>query len=78
MTEITDSQNLHHVTLSVPDIGCDHCVQTIETKLKSLDGITKVSASVEAKTVDLDFDEGVISLGKIESALDEEGYPVAR
>ncbi len=78
MSDITDTQNLRNVTLSTPDISCDHCTNTIEKKLRGLDGIVKVAASVDTKSVDVEFDEGVISLGKIEAALNEEGYPVQR
>jgi len=76
MSEITDTQNLRHVTLQTPDLSCAHCVKTIQETLSSLDGITKASASEDTKSVDVEFDEEVISLGKIESALREVGYPV--
>jgi copper chaperone len=78
MTDITDSANIEHVTLSTPDIGCDHCVATIQETLGALDGVSSATASTDSKTVDVVFDSGVISLGKIEAALDEVGYPVAR
>lgn len=78
MSDITDTQNLRNVTLSTPDISCDHCTNTIEKKLSGLDGIVKVAASVDSKSVDVEFDEGAISLGQIEAALSEEGYPVQR
>ncbi len=78
MSDITDTQNLRNVTLSTPDISCEHCTNTIEKKLSGLDGIVKVAASVNTKSVDVEFDEGVISLGTIEAALGEEGYPVQR
>lgn len=78
MTTITDSQNLEHVTLQAPDISCAHCVQTVQGALNKLDGVSNVLASSETKLIDLDFDSGVISLGKIEAILDEAGYPVKR
>ncbi len=76
-TAPTDSR-LHRVTLSTPDIGCDHCVNTIQETVGKLDGVSHVSASVDTKSVDLEFDDAVISLGKIEDALREIGYPVQR
>ncbi|HEU0164272.1 MAG TPA: heavy-metal-associated domain-containing protein [Thermomicrobiales bacterium] len=78
MTAITDPANIEHVTLSTPDIGCDHCVATIQETLSVLDGISSARASTETKSVDVVFDAEVISLGKIEAALEEVGYPVTR
>lgn len=78
MTDITDIQNIEHVTLLAPDISCSHCVQTVQAALGKLDGVSNVLANAETKHVDLDFDSGVISLGQIEAILDEAGYPVKR
>lgn len=78
MSDISDIQNLRQVTLQTPDLSCSHCVKTIQETLGSLDGITSASASEDKKSVDVEFDEEVISLGKIESALREVGYPVQR
>lgn len=78
MAELTDIQNLEHVTLVAPDISCGHCVQTVQSTLGKLDGVSNVTASAETKEVVLDFDSGKISLGQIEAMLDEAGYPVQR
>jgi len=78
MATTTDTQNIEHVTLQAPDISCGHCVQTVQTALNNLDGVSNVLASAETKLIDLDFDSDVISLGKIEAILDEAGYPVKR
>lgn len=74
----TDAQKPEHVTLIAPDISCGHCVQTIQGTLGKLDGVSKVQASAETKTIDVDFDASVVALGTIESILDEAGYPVQR
>jgi copper chaperone len=66
------------ITLSVPDISCEHCVRTINGALTKLSGIETVSTDIPSKTVHLSYDPGQISLDTIETALDEEGYPVAK
>jgi len=79
MTSATsDAPNVEHVSLIAPDISCGHCVQTVQSELGKLDGVSNVHASAETKTIDLDFDAAVVSLGKIEAILDEAGYPVQR
>lgn len=66
------------LTLSVPDISCGHCKSSIEGAVGSLDGISAVEVAIDAKTVDLDFDEAVVDLEAIVGAIEEQGYDVAR
>lgn len=64
------------ISLQAPDISCGHCVSSIQNRLGELDGIKSVSASAETKLVNLEYDPSQISLDKIKSELDDEGYPV--
>jgi copper chaperone len=66
------------LTLSVPDISCGHCKSSIEGAVGSLDGVSAVEVAIDAKTVDLDFDEAVVDLEAIVGAIEEQGYDVAR
>jgi copper chaperone len=43
------------ITYSVPNISCGHCVRTIETELGELEGVSKVQASAEDRTVLVEF-----------------------
>lgn len=72
------AQATEHVTLQAPDISCGHCVASIQDRLGNLDGIESVSASAETKMVDIDFDPAKVDLAKIESELEDEGYPVKK
>lgn len=45
------------VIYSVPAIHCHHCTHTIEMELGELEGVEKVKADVNAKTVEIEFDE---------------------
>jgi copper chaperone len=66
------------ITLTAPDISCGHCVQTVQTAVSGLEGVSFVRADVDTKQVVVRFDPERVSQGAIESAMDEEGYPVAK
>lgn len=69
---------MNTVTLSVPDISCGHCKNSIEGAVSGLEGIDKVEVAIEAKTVDLSFDPAAVSLDTIIETIEEQGYDVAR
>ena len=66
------------ITLSVPDISCEHCVHAINTSLGSLTGVEMVATDIPTKTVHLSFHPEQLSLQEIEIALDDIGYTVAK
>jgi copper chaperone len=69
---------MSQVILEVPDISCAHCEKTILTALQGQPGVQTVQVSIPAKTVNLVYDEGALSLQQVRELLDEEGYPVAQ
>jgi copper ion binding protein len=66
-----------NITLTVPDISCDHCKTTIEGAISQLTGVDSVTVDVEGRTVALDFDEDDVTLPEIVAALDDVGYEVS-
>ena len=71
-------QEMRDLTLSVPDVSCDHCVQTVYKALSPLPGVEDVHTDLASKTVHVRFDAGQLSLDTIEEVLDDAGYPVAK
>lgn len=65
-------------TLNVPTISCGHCKSSIESAVSGLAGIRKVDVGIDAKQVEVDFDETSIDLDAIVEAIEEQGYDVAR
>jgi len=65
-------------TLNVPTISCGHCKSSIEGAVGALDGIRRVEVGIDTKQVDVDFDEAALDLDVIISAIEEQGYDVAR
>jgi copper chaperone len=64
-------------TLNVPDISCEHCEHTILQALEPLEGVEKVAVDVDAKTVDIIFDDQRIDVPQMRQVLEDEDYPVA-
>jgi copper chaperone len=65
------------VKLNVPDVECDHCIHTVTTALKELQGVDEVNVDLATKKVDVRYDAAKVNEQKIREALDEAGYPVA-
>ena len=70
--------NLQEITLSVPDVSCDHCVKTINGALGAVPGVEAVNTDIPSKSVHFNYDPNQVSLQKIEEVLDDAGYTVAR
>lgn len=65
------------LTLNVPDISCGHCKSSIEGAVGELSGIEKVEVHIDARTVDVAFDDAVLQRDAIVSAIESQGYDVA-
>ena len=63
-------------TVNVPNISCGHCVNTIQNEVGELDGVKKVVASQETKTVTVEWEEPTTWAG-IQALLEEINYPPA-
>lgn len=70
--------NTTTITLSVPEISCEHCVTSINKTLGELAGVTAVSTDIPTKSVALAYDPAQVSLDQVEAALDEIGYTVTK
>lgn len=70
--------DVQEITLSVPDISCEHCVRAINTSLSKLAGVEQVATDIPTKTVLLRYHPNQLSMQQIEAALDDEGYTVAK
>ena len=64
-------------TLTVPDISCSHCKDSIEGAVGELAGVDDVNVAIEPKTVTVAYDEATASLEEITAAIEAAGYDVA-
>lgn len=65
------------LTLNVPDISCGHCKSSIEGAVGDLSGVEKVEVTIDARTVDVAYDESSVSRDAIVDAIEDVGYEVA-
>ena len=63
--------------VNVNGMSCNHCVNTIETALKELNGVQSIKVDLKGKKVTVSFDERVGSLETIKGTIEEAGYDVA-
>jgi copper ion binding protein len=66
------------ITLSVPDVSCQHCVHTINGALGALPGVESVATDIPTKSVSLRYDTDQLSMEKIAETLDDAGYTIAK
>lgn len=69
---------IQEITLSVPDVSCDHCVKTVNGALGTLPGVEAVSTDIPTKSVHLRYAPGQLSMEQIEATLEDVGYAVAK
>ncbi len=68
---------MEQVTLTAPDISCDHCIASIQKAVGKLNGVRLVEGDAAAKQVTIEYDPSQVELAAIQKTMEEEGYPVA-
>ena len=67
---------MSNVTLTVPDISCEHCERAITNALAPIEGVRAVSVDIPGKQVLVDYDEAQVDVEKMKDILLEQDYPV--
>jgi copper chaperone len=65
-------------TLHVEGMSCRHCVMAIEKAVSALAGVKAVKVDLDAKSVNVEFDPGKVTLDSIGKAITGEGYTVVQ
>ncbi|MEI6512259.1 MAG: heavy-metal-associated domain-containing protein [bacterium] len=65
------------VTLTIPEISCDACANSIQRVLAKTGGVSEVDVNVNKKQVTLDYDESETNEQVIRDILTEAGFPPA-
>lgn len=71
---------MKQAVINLESLSCPSCLQKIENGLKRLDGVEKDSVEVlfNSSRVRTNFDADMVSIEKIENAIEDLGYPVVR
>jgi copper chaperone len=64
------------LTISVPEIHCDHCKSSIEGALVPLPGVASARVDIPARTVTVEVDETMTDRARLVAAIEEQGYDV--
>jgi copper chaperone len=64
------------MTISVPEIHCDHCKHSIEGALAPLPGVGSARVDIEARTVTVEVDQTRVDRARIVAAIEDQGYSV--
>jgi len=64
------------MTISVPEIHCDHCKHSIEGALAPLPGVASARVDIEARMVTVEVDETLTDRGRLVAAIEDQGYDV--
>jgi copper chaperone CopZ len=61
-------------TIKIPNMSCNHCVHTIESELRDIDGVVAATADLDTKTVHVNWNPPV-DWETIQALLEEINYP---
>ncbi len=62
--------------ISVAGMTCNHCKMSVESALKTLDGVTSAEVDLAANKVAVEFDDSKVSFDDLKKAIEEAGYEV--
>jgi copper chaperone len=65
-----------NVTLSVPEIHCDHCKHSLEGALGEVTGVARAVVDIPAATIDVTY-EAPATYEDLVEAIEGQGYELA-
>ena len=68
---------MESMTLTAPDISCEHCRTAIERAVGALSGVQSCAVDVPTQHVSVTYDPSLVTPHQVVETLEEEGYPVA-
>jgi copper chaperone len=67
---------MEKVTLKVDGMSCEHCVRAVTEAAGGLAGVSGVSVDLAGGTVSLEYDPAVVTLDRVKSEIEDQGYDV--
>lgn len=69
-------KDVKELSLTVPDMHCAHCSAKIESTVKAVKGVKKVSADPKTKAVCVEYDASKCTAEAIKSSIVGAGFTV--
>ncbi|MED4683423.1 copper chaperone CopZ [Bacillus mycoides] len=67
---------MEQLTLKVEGMSCGHCVNSIESNVKELNGVEHVKVQLAEGTVEVTIDSSVVTLKDIVAVIEDQGYEI--
>ncbi|AJD89561.1 copper chaperone CopZ [Jeotgalibacillus malaysiensis] len=67
---------MESVSLKVTGMSCQNCVKSIEKNLGKMQGVEKVSVSLQENIVNVNYNEDEVSLDQMQVVIEDQGYEV--
>ena len=75
--QTTEKGPMEEKTVSVPNISCGHCVNTIQREVGDVAGVAEVKADRSSRSVTISWDPATTDWVVIEDVMKEINYPPA-
>ena len=62
--------------LNVDGLSCSHCENAVKTAVCGMDGVQKMDVDLLNKTVTVEYDESLVNVEDIKTAITNQGYDV--
>ena len=67
---------MEQLTLKVEGMSCGHCVNSIESSVKEINGVEQVKVQLAEGTVEVTIDSSAVTLKDIVAVIEDQGYDV--
>lgn len=67
---------MERTVLNVEGMSCSHCENAIKKAVGALDGVSTVTVDLKGKTVTVEYDGSKVSLDRIKTEIEDQGYEV--
>ena len=64
------------VDIKIVGMSCEHCKQTVEKELESLEGVSKAEVTLEKGEVNVVYDSKTLTIEDLHSKIKDAGYEV--
>jgi copper chaperone len=65
-----------NVILTVPNMSCSHCENSIKKAVGTLNGVESVNVDLITKKVSVEYDASKVSIETIKNSIEDQGYDV--